>query len=137
MPRPLLALALFLALLAPLRAADAKGGREKITIYRDTFGIPHIFAATEDGAVYGLGYAQAEDRLEELLKQYRRAEGTMAEVFGPAFLRNDYRQRVWQHRAISEAHYSDLSPKTRALIEAYQAGIREYMAEHPSEVPAW
>ncbi len=84
-----------------------------------------------------MGYAQAEDRLEEILKQYRRAEGTMAEVFGPEHLRDDYRQRLWQHRAVAEANYDKQSPKIRAIIEAYQAGLKQYMKEHPQEVPAW
>src|SRR2546421_5911684 len=137
MPRLLIAPALMLALFTPPAAADGAEGREAVTIHRDTFGIPHIFAPTEEGVVYGLGYAQAEDRLEELLKQYRRAEGTMAEVFGPAFLRDDYRQRLWRHRDIAEANYPRLEPKTRAMIEAFQAGIRQYMKEHPDEVPAW
>jgi acyl-homoserine lactone acylase PvdQ len=110
---------------------------EEITIYRDEFGIPNVFAQTEEGAVYGMGYAQAEDRLEELLRQYRRAEGTMAEVFGPSFLRDDYRQRLWQHRAIAEANYPKLDPKVRSLLEAYQAGIKHYMKKHPDEVPPW
>jgi acyl-homoserine-lactone acylase len=116
-----------------VRAADS----EEITVLRDDFGIPNIFAKTEEGAAYGMGYAQAEDRLEELLKQYRRAEGTMAEVFGPEFVRHDYRQRLWQHRAIAEANYPKLSPKIQSIIEAYQAGIRQYMKEHPDEVPVW
>jgi acyl-homoserine lactone acylase PvdQ len=137
MRRSACAFILLLAILSPTPAADGKADREAITIYRDTFGIPHIFATTEEGAVYGMGYAQAEDRLEELLKQYRRAEGTMAEVFGPAFLRDDYRQRLWRHRTVAEASYPKLAPKTRALIESYQAGIRQYMKEHPDEVPAW
>ena len=38
------------------------------TIYRDEFGIPHVFAPTIKAAAYAVGYAQAEDRLEELLK---------------------------------------------------------------------
>src|SRR5580704_19251886 len=86
---------------APVAAVD----NEEITIIRDPFGVPNIFAATEEGAVFGMGYAQAEDRLEELLKQYRRCEGTMAEAFGPDFVQDDYRQRLWQHRAVSEANY--------------------------------
>jgi acyl-homoserine lactone acylase PvdQ len=110
---------------------------EEVTIYRDDFGIPHIFAKTEEGAVYGMGYAQAEDRLEELLKQYRRAAGTMAEAFGAEFVQHDYRQRLWQHRAIAEANYPKLPSKVRSLIEAYHAGIKKYMKEHPNEVPAW
>jgi acyl-homoserine-lactone acylase len=110
---------------------------EEIVILRDQFGVPSIFAKTEEGAVFGMGYAQAEDRLEELLKQYRRCEGTMAEVFGPTFVRDDYRQRLWQHRAIAEANYGKLPAKIRALTEAYQAGIKHYMKEHPNQVPAW
>jgi acyl-homoserine-lactone acylase len=110
---------------------------EEIVILRDPFGVPSIFAKTEEGAVFGMGYAQAEDRLEELLKQYRRCEGTMAEAFGPTFVRDDYRQRLWQHRAIAEANYGKLPAKIRALTEAYQAGIKHYMKEHPNQVPAW
>ena len=122
--------------LKPSYSADASK-TEEVTIIRDDFGIPNVFAETEEGAVYGAGYAQAEDRLEELLKQYRRCEGTMAEAFGPEFLRDDYRQRVWRHRAVSEEGYPKLSPKIRALCEAYQAGVKQYMKEHPKEVPAW
>src|SRR5215471_17207048 len=130
MARPVSALAVIL-LFAPAAIA---GDGEEVTIHRDTFGVPHIFAPTEEGAAYGMGYAQAEDRLEELLRQYRRAEGTMAEVFGPEFLRDDYRQRLWRHRAVAEAHYKKLLPKTRAVIEAYHAGIKQYMKEHPDQV---
>jgi acyl-homoserine-lactone acylase len=119
-------------------AGSALGGsKEEITIYRDQFGTPHIFAATAEGVAFGNGYAQATDRLEELLKQYMRASGTMSEAFGPEFLKDDYRQRVWQHAAISKSKYGELSAKSRGLIEAFQAGVRLYMKEHPSEVPAW
>jgi penicillin amidase len=135
----LLALGVLLPILLQFEpaAADKPAGTEEVTIYRDDFGIPHIFAPTEEGAAYGMGYAQAEDRLEEILKQYRRAEGTMAEVFGPQFLRDDYRQRLWQHRAVARGNYPKLPAKVRAVIEAYQAGIKQYMKEHPKEVPAW
>jgi len=109
----------------------------KVTILRDEYGVPHIFAKDAVGAAYGSGYAQAEDRLEELLKNYRRAEGTMSEAFGPEFFRDDFRQRLWRHRLVSEQHYKDLSPQTRAIIEAFQAGIRRYMQQHPAAVPAW
>ncbi len=119
---------------ASLHAAD---GVEAVTIYRDTWGVPHIFGDTEEGACFGMGYAQAEDRLEEIFRQYRRAEGTMAEAFGKEHIFNDYRQRVWRHRAISEERYAELPSKVRAMIEAYQDGIRHYISEHPEQVPAW
>ena len=107
------------------------------TIYRDEFGIPHVFAPTLEDAAYAVGYAQAEDRLEELLKNYRRANGTMAEVFGPDYFRQDVIQRIWRHGAISREKYEQVSAGMRAVIEAYQQGIKQFMKEHPEQVPAW
>jgi acyl-homoserine-lactone acylase len=127
----------FAALIVGIAGAVGAETKEEITIYRDDFGTPHIFAPTAEGVCFGNGYAQAADRLEELLKQYMRATGAMSEAFGPDFLHDDYRQRVWQHAAISKAKYGQLAAKSRGLIEAYQAGVRQYMHEHPSEVPAW
>jgi acyl-homoserine-lactone acylase len=117
--------------------APAQNAEEEIVILRDPYGVPSIFAKTEEGAVFGMGYCQAEDRLEELLKQYRRCTGTMAEVFGIEFVQHDYRQRLWRHRAVAEENYAKLPAKTRAICEAYQAGIAQYMKEHPEKVPAW
>lgn len=112
-------------------------GATKVEILRDEYGVPHIFAATAEAAAFGSGYAQAEDRLEELLRNYRKAEGTMSEAFGKDWLFHDYRQRVWRHRAVAVEHYHELDAKLRAICEAYQAGIKQFMNEHPEQVPAW
>lgn len=110
---------------------------EKITIYRDEFGVPHIFAQTLEGAAYASGYVQAEDRLEELLRNYRKAEGTMSEAFGEKWFRHDYRQRMWRHAAISREKYNEVSPPMRRVMGAYIEGIRRFMKEHPEQAPAW
>jgi acyl-homoserine-lactone acylase len=107
------------------------------TLYRDEYGIPHVFATTLEDAGYAVGYAQAEDRLEELLKNYRRANGTMSEVFGPQNFQDDLIQRMWRHEEVSREKYNQVSPKMRAVIEAYQEGIKQFMREHPEQVPAW
>jgi acyl-homoserine-lactone acylase len=119
---------------SPRRAAGAEA---PTTIYRDEFGVPHIFAPTLEDAAYAVGYAQAEDRLEELLKNYRRATGTMAEVFGPDFFREDVRQHVMRHAEISRAKYHEISPKMRAVVESFQNGIKQFMKDHPEQVPSW
>ena len=51
-------IALTILLSAPV--AEAADGR--IEVLRDKWGIPHVFAETDAGALYGLGYATAEDR---------------------------------------------------------------------------
>ena len=121
-----------------LSAALLRGqAANEATLYRDEFGIPHVYAPTLEAAAFAVGYAQAEDRLEELLKNYRRANGTMSEVFGPSNFRSDYVMRLFRHEEISREKYGQLSPKARAAIEAYQAGIKQFMKEHPEQVPAW
>ena len=110
---------------------------ERVTVIRDEFGVPHIFAATAAGAAYGSGYAQAEDRLEEMLRNYRKAEGTMAEVFGESWFCHDYRQRMWRHRQRRRAALQRARPPTARRLEAFQAGVRQFMKEHPEQVPAW
>lgn len=130
---------LLISLVLPLGAQSASTARanDEATIYRDEYGIPHVFAQTLESAAYAIGYAQAEDRLEELLKNYRRANGTMAEVFGPEFYRSDLIQRMWRHEQVSREKYNQVSPKMRACIEAYQDGVKQFMKEHPEQVPAW
>src|SRR5262252_8902405 len=119
-----------------LQKAEANNVKSP-TLYRDEFGIPHVFAPTLEGAAYAVGYAQAEDRLEELLKNYRRANGTMSEAFGPDYFKHDLVQRMWRHAEISREKYNQVSPKMRAVIESYQKGVRHFMQEHPEQVPAW
>ena len=117
-----------------LRAAEAA---DEATLYRDEFGIPHVYAPTLETAAFAVGYAQAEDRLEELFKNYRRANGTMSEVFGPGNFRNDMIARMFRHEEISREKYGQLSAKARAVIESYQAGVKLFMKEHPEQVPGW
>jgi len=110
---------------------------DEATLYRDGYGIPHIFAPNLEAAAYAVGYAQAEDRLEALLKNYRLARGAMAEAFGAEYYSHDLTQRFWQHAEISRSRYDAVSPKMRAVIQSYQNGIRKFMKEHPEKVPTW
>ena len=128
---------LVLILAQALYLSGTQAAADEATIYRDEFGIPHVFAPKLESAAYAVGYAQAEDRLEELLKNYRRANGTMAEVFGPDYFKQDVVQRMWRHAEISREKYQQVSPKMRAAMEAYQQGVHQFMKEHPEQVPAW
>ncbi|KPL11340.1 hypothetical protein AMJ85_03805 [candidate division BRC1 bacterium SM23_51] len=110
---------------------------EQVTLYRDTWGVPHVYADTDAGAAFGIGYAQAEDRLEQLLRNIREAEGTMAEAFGPKYVEQDYLRRLAQHRKVCRAKYDQLSAEVSRALEAFQAGVKLYMAEHPERVPDW
>src|SRR5207247_10091584 len=125
MKKPLVALTLSLVLSVAWLPQAAASETNEATLYRDEFGIPHVFAPTLEAAAYAVGYAQAEDRLEELLKNYRRANGTMAEVFGPDYFKHDLIQRMWRHAEISREKYGQISSKMRSVIEAYHRDIKQ------------
>ena len=61
----------------------------------------------------------------------------MAEVFGPEFYADDLAQRIWRHEEIGRTRYQEISPKLRSVLEAYIAGVKRFMKEHPDQVPAW
>ncbi len=106
-----------------------------LTIRRDRWGVPHIFAATLQDGAYGLGYAQAEDRLEQILANYRLAAGRMAEVGGSSWVEHDWKQRLAGHEVVCRRRYAELPAEVRAFCEAYQEGVRAFLAEHPNKHP--
>jgi hypothetical protein len=57
---------------------------EAVQVYRDDFGIPHIFAETNRGLFEAYGYTVAQDRLWQLELNRRAARGRLAEIFGPS-----------------------------------------------------
>jgi acyl-homoserine-lactone acylase len=55
---------------------------EQVTIIRDDWGIPHIYAPTDADAVFGLMYAQAEDDFPRIERNFLNSQGRLAEAEG-------------------------------------------------------
>ncbi len=127
----------FFTLIVILIAISSCGSKNEVTVYRDIWGVPHVYGDSEAAIAYGFGYAQAEDRMVQLLTNFRWAEGTLAEAFGRSYAEEDYVQRLCQHAEISQEHYADLPPKLKGILEAFVAGIGRYQMEHPEKVPDW
>lgn len=125
-----------LALAGALAGAMPAAGVEKVTIYRDTWGVPNIYGDSEEAVSFGSGYAQAEDRPEQIFDNYRAAVGRLAETSGPGALENDYHAHLFRTPEVSRERWKELSPKVRSCMTAFQAGIRKYFADHPEKKPA-
>jgi acyl-homoserine lactone acylase PvdQ len=118
-------------------AAPAKTDH-KVQIYRDTWGIPHIYANTEADAAYGLGYCQAEDRLEDLLTNVRASMGTLSEAFGEKSVEDDTMVRMMQNDTLFQKYWEKGVPANlKAIGDSFIAGAQAFMKEHPEKVPAW
>ena len=100
-------------------------------IVRDKEGIPHIFAGSERDLAYLTGYAQARDRLFQLDTTRRQADGTLAELLGPAAVPGDVMSRTIGFRRAAERSLPLASPEVRATLAAYARGINDYVAANP------
>lgn len=121
---------LMLAIQSPLSA-------QRATIYRDTWGVPHIYADREEDGWYALGYATAHDELDWILRITLAARGEAAAAVGKAGLEYDIPSRLWRHAIEARAGLARLSPELRRNYERWVQGFTRYMKEHPAEVPAW
>ncbi|MBI4830730.1 MAG: penicillin acylase family protein, partial [Candidatus Lindowbacteria bacterium] len=132
----------FCCLGQPVRAAAADlpgAGNDagKTVIYRDTWGVPHIYAPTVEAGVYAMGWAQAEDRPEELLKNFLRGIGEISKVEGPESIKSDLAARLWDNYEISRRFAGRIRPEVRRMQQAYVSGVNDYYEAHPKDVPKW
>ena len=113
------------------------GADHQVTIHRDTWGVPHIYADSPASGAYGLGYAQAEDRLHDIYSAIHTGMGTMAEHFGPQYAEQDYIMRLCRNEANAKKSIATMPAHLRAMVESFTAGVQAYIDEHPEEVPEY
>ena len=127
--------ATFLAVAAP------PSGSGKIELVRDTWGIPHVFADTDAGALYGLGYATAEERGFQMTYNLRIIQGRLAEIVGvrqrgnrrETAVDNDRKMRTFGWARAAERTAGNLDRGTRLLLAAYCAGVNDSFAAQQAE----
>ena len=102
-----------------------------VEIQRDGYGIPHIFAQRDEDAIFGLGFAHAQDRLWQMEMNRRIAAGRVAEILGPGALEADRFLRTLGVRRAAEANLSGFDAETRRLLDAYAAGVNAFLAGNP------
>ncbi|MFT4768284.1 MAG: acyl-homoserine-lactone acylase [Glaciecola sp.] len=108
---------------------------QAITIIRDDFGVPHIYAKTDADAVFGLLYAQAEDDFPRVERNYYWAIGRLAEAEGEAALFSDLRARLYMSTDEAKAAYAAAPAWLQALCDAFADGLNYYLATHPEVTP--
>ena len=108
----------------------------EVSVYYDTYGIPHIYAQNELDAFRTLGYVHAQDRLWQMELLRRIATGGLSEVFGSTMLKTD---KFFLSLEIDEATNKTVaqldqdSPSVR-LSQAYLDGINQFIAEGPTPI---
>jgi len=143
--RILFAGCLMLAFVAASASVPARGGQgaeaawsaraAHVTITRDDWGIAHVHGRTDAEAVYGMVYAQAEDDFNRIETNYLVSLGRLAEAQGESALWQDLRQRLYLDPVQLQAAYASSPRWLRTLMQAWAAGLNDYIAAHPQVHP--
>lgn len=129
---------LSLALLcgAPVFAQSADPWAQ-VTLYRDRWGTPHVYADSLYGLGFGHGYAQAADRLAVIQTAYRIAMGSAAAVWGEEYAESDRFALRMRHGELAAEYLTTGDEVTRALCAGFADGVNAWMRDNPRRVPEW
>ncbi|HKX30897.1 MAG TPA: penicillin acylase family protein, partial [Blastocatellia bacterium] len=120
-------------------AQTKKSGLEKIaqsvTIYRDTWGVPHVYGPSDYSVMFGFIYAQCEDNWWQIEDSYIQALGRASEVYGDRMLVADLINRAFEISRLSQAEYEKLSPQSKELCRAVSDGYNYFLEKNPQVKP--
>lgn len=112
-----------------------KGASADVTVTRDEYGIPSIWATTEDDAYRALGYAHAQDRLWQMEFFRRVADGRLAEIFGADLVETDRFMRTVGMGRAAGADVELLDETSRRVVDAYVAGVNAFLTSRSGALP--
>ncbi|HEX5872540.1 MAG TPA: penicillin acylase family protein, partial [Longimicrobium sp.] len=107
----------------PTRGAALAGLRAPVEVWRDSLGVPHVWAKDEEDLFRAMGYVHAQDRLFQMEMFRRVADGRLAEVLGESQLDTDrFLRTVGMGRSAAE-NEARLAPEHRRMLQAYADGV--------------
>jgi acyl-homoserine-lactone acylase len=119
----------------PVVLARAAETAKSVTIYRDAYGVPHIYGPTDTACMFGFIYAQAEDNFWQIEDGYIRALGRAAEVYGEVELPNDLINRALDITHYAKQEHAAASPEWQLTYQAVTDALNYFLATHPEVKP--
>ncbi|WP_373331087.1 penicillin acylase family protein [Salmonirosea aquatica] len=108
---------------------------QQVTIIKDKWGVPHVYAKTDAGAVFGMMYVQCEEFFEKVEGTLISRLGRQAEVEGEEALYKDLWARMYIDSTKAKALYGQTPRWLKKLCVAYADGINFYMLSHSEKKP--
>ena len=101
-----------------------------VDIYRDPFGIPHIYAATQHDLFFAQGYVHAQERFWQMDFWRHIGSGRLSEMFGESQVETDAFLRSLGWARVVEEELQSLDLTSREILDAYAQGVNAYLATH-------
>ena len=114
------------------------GLQQPAQILVDRWGVPHIYAASQDDVFFVQGYNAARDRLFQIDLWRRRGLGRLSEVFGPTYVEQDTASRLFLFRGDMQKEWQAYGKNAQGIAEHFVAGINAYVdavAADPQKLP--
>lgn len=105
------------------------GLNKSAEVYFDSYGIPHIYADTNEDAYKTLGYVHAQDRLWQMELLRRIAPGKLSEVFGEKTLADDkfFRTIGISQQSKRLVDLMEDQMESTKLLNAYIEGVNSFI----------
>src|SRR5262245_37913157 len=117
------------------KSNDVEKTAKSVTIYRDTWGVPHEYGPTDYSVMFGFIYAQCEDNFWQFEDSYIQALGRASEVYGDKMLVADLTNRALEVVKLSQAEYAKLSNQSKELCQAVADGYNYFLEKNPQVKP--
>jgi penicillin amidase len=101
-----------------------------VDVYRDSYGIPQIYATTPHDLYFSQGYIHAQDRFWQMDFWRHIGSATLSEMFGSSEVDTDIFLRTLGWARIAQQELDAMAPDEVALLQAYADGVNAYMADH-------
>jgi len=111
------------------------GVERPVDIWRDGYGVPHIFATSASDAWFALGYVHAQDRMWQMELMRRAGAGRLAEVLGPRAFDVDRVYRTLGLYRLAEAQARALPPPARHALDSYAKGVNAWLEHRAAALP--
>jgi penicillin amidase len=121
--------------ITPARATEPAELARSVTVYRDNFGVPHVYGPTDASCAFGYIYAQGEDNFWQIEDNYIRALGRASEVYGERTLDDDLLVNALEIPRLARAEYDRATPKRKGMLEAFAAGLNFFLERNPRVKP--
>jgi acyl-homoserine-lactone acylase len=116
-------------------SAQAPRTLDHIQIARDQWGVPHVYAPTDNEVAFGLAWVQCEDDFKTVQEQLLAIRGHLGQLWGKRGIIVDFGIKFMGLREEVEARYDqDISPEFDAYLQRFADGINSYAALHKEEV---
>lgn len=101
----------------------------QVDVLRDKQGVAHIYADTSSDLFRAQGYVAAQDRFFQMDLRRHITAGRLSEMVGSGAVETDTVIRTMGWRRVAEKELDLIEPKTRQYLQAYAAGVNDYLSE--------